>query len=111
MSGPAAGPRGASPLVADGSSPRGARPPPPPAILVAPHTGTSFGKLVGIIAVFTLLGIPVLAYLWETLNKLIAGVFEPWRLLVSVPVLLAFVVLLWFLAPSLSRLDGIGTEG
>jgi flagellar biogenesis protein FliO len=47
------------------------------------HTGTSFGKLVGIIALFTVLGIPVLAFLWETLNKLIAGVFEPWRLLVS----------------------------
>jgi Na+/melibiose symporter-like transporter len=78
---------------------------------MASQTGTSFGKLIGIIAVFTLLGIPVLAFLWETLNKLIAGVFEPWRLLVSVPVLLVFVVLLWFLARSLSRLDGIGTEG
>jgi hypothetical protein len=78
---------------------------------MAPQTGTSFGKLVGIIALFTLLGIPGLAYLWETLNKLVAGVFEPWRLLVSVPVLLVFVVVLWFLARSLSRLDGIGTEG
>jgi hypothetical protein len=68
-------------------------------------TGTSFGKLVGIIALFTVLGIPLLAFLWETLNKLIAGVFEPWRLLVSVPVLVVFLVVLRFLARSVARLD------
>lgn len=50
------------------------------------------------IALFTLLGIPLVAYLWETLNRVMAGYFDPVRIGISIPVLLLFFVLLRFMA-------------
>ncbi len=46
----------------------------------------------------TLLGGALFAYLWETLNRLLSGQFEPTRILVSVPILIAFALLLRFMA-------------
>jgi hypothetical protein len=46
------------------------------------------------IALFVLLGFPLLAYLWETLNRLLAGHLEPLMLLGFVPAALLFWLLL-----------------
>ena len=46
------------------------------------------------IGLFVLLGVPMVAYLWETLNQLLALRLDPRRLLISLPVLAAFVGLL-----------------
>jgi hypothetical protein len=49
------------------------------------------------LAVFVVGGIPMVAYLWGTLNQILALHPEPKRLLLSVPVLLVFAGLLIFL--------------
>jgi hypothetical protein len=43
------------------------------------------------------------AYLWETLNRLMAGFIEPVRLLISIPVLLVFVLLLRYISRAIQR--------
>ena len=53
----------------------------------------------------TLVGFPMVAYLWETLNGLLAGEVHRQRLLISLPLLLVFALYLWFLARLLRRLD------
>lgn len=54
-------------------------------------------------ALHVILGIPLVAYLWETLNDLLALHPDPAGLLIAVPVLLAFAGLLWVLARRVSR--------
>ena len=67
------------------------------------HAGP--GTLVPFIALFALVGLPLVAYLWETLNELLSGFVDPVRLAVSVPVLVLFVALLVLLARGVQRLD------
>lgn len=55
-------------------------------------------RLLFSMAVYVLVGIPLVAYLWETLNHLLALHPDPTELLIAVPVLLAFSGLLWLLA-------------
>jgi hypothetical protein len=62
------------------------------------------GKLIGLIALFTVLGIPLLAFLWETLNRLMAGHFDLVRIGLSVPILVLFAVLLRFMARATQRI-------
>lgn len=57
------------------------------------------------VAVLSLLGIPLLAYIWETLNKVVAGDFSSVRLVVAIPVLLAFLLLLRVLAREVWRIE------
>lgn len=54
----------------------------------------SFGKVLALMALCVLLGIPLVAYLWETLNEVLALEVDPSRLLIAVPVLLIFLGLL-----------------
>jgi hypothetical protein len=63
-------------------------------------------RLIGLIFLFVLLGIPLTAFLWETLNKLMAGYFDPVRIAASIPVLLLFAGLLVLVARFARRLDG-----
>lgn len=58
------------------------------------------------VAVLSLLGIPLLAYIWETLNKVVAGDFSSVRLIVAIPVLLAFLLLLRVVAREVWRIEG-----
>ena len=59
------------------------------------------GKILPWLALFVVLGMPLVAYLWETLHQVLALHVEPVRLLVSVPVLALFVALLWLLGRKL----------
>lgn len=56
----------------------------------------SMGKLFGLILLFAALGIPLVGYLWETLNQALAFKVEPVRLVISAValVLLAGLLLL-----------------
>ena len=56
-------------------------------------TGSQLGLMLRI-ALFVLLGFPLLAYLWETLNRLLAGHVEPVMLLGFIPAALLFWLLL-----------------
>lgn len=70
----------------------------------------STGKLIGMMALFVLLGFPMVWYLWETLNEVLAGEIHGTRLLVAVPVFLVFLGLLTLVARSVQRWDRAGPE-
>ena len=63
-------------------------------------------RLIGLIALFVLLGTPMVAYLWETLNVLLSGGVEPGRLGMSVVVLALFAALLMLLSRAIHALEG-----
>jgi len=44
------------------------------------------GKLAAWVLLLFVVGTPLVAYLWETLNQLLSGRVEPLRLLISAPV-------------------------
>ncbi len=46
------------------------------------------------ITLFVLLGTPLVGYIWDTLNHLLAGIVEPVRLLLLIPAALLFWLLL-----------------
>jgi hypothetical protein len=58
------------------------------------------------ITLFVLVGVPLVAYLWETLNRLFAGQFEPLRLGIALVAAVAFFLLLKFLARTLTGWEG-----
>ena len=67
------------------------------------HDSTpSPGKIFPWLALFIALGMPLVAYLWETLHQILAWHFEPTRLLISVPVLALFLGLLFVLSRKLA---------
>ena len=62
-------------------------------------------KLVAAMAVYVLVGFPLVWYLWETVNELLKAEFEGLRLLLAVPVLLLLLGLLVLLGRSVQRWD------
>lgn len=62
------------------------------------HAHISFGQLLAWEALFVILGTPLIAYLWETLNQLLALHADVARLGISVPVLLVLLGLLSLLS-------------
>lgn len=73
---------------------------------MAPGTTLNLPKLIAGIAAFVLVGFPLVAYLWETLNQLMAGVVRPGRLALSLPLLLIFAGVLVMLARAVRRWEG-----
>jgi hypothetical protein len=55
---------------------------------------------------FVLAGTPLVAYLWETLNRALAGRIEGRRLLLAIPVLLALAWLLRVLRRTVWQWEG-----
>ncbi|HSH45256.1 MAG TPA: hypothetical protein VK966_05345 [Longimicrobiales bacterium] len=64
-----------------------------------------FGLTVAILGL-ALVGGGLVAYLWETLNQLMAGFVDWSRLLISIPVLAVFLLLLRFIAGRVERWQG-----
>jgi hypothetical protein len=62
-------------------------------------------KLVSVILALLLVGIPVVAFIWETLNHLLSGQVEPMRLLISVPVVGLLYILLRIVARILAKFE------
>ncbi len=62
-------------------------------------------RIVLLLAVIVLAGVPFVAILWETLNDLLAAKIDPRRLAVAVPLLVVFLVVLSVAGRALSRLD------
>ena len=69
------------------------------------------GRIMGVITLFVLLGTPFVAYLWETVNRLLSGVVEPVRLLIALPVLIVFLLLLRWIARVVRRWDAEARAG
>ena len=65
------------------------------------------GAPIALVAVFVVAGVPLVAYLWETANRLLAGRVEPVRLLVSAVVTAIFVALLRLLARRIDALERV----
>jgi len=64
------------------------------------------GPLIGTIALFTLIGAPMVAFLWETLNRVMAGHFDPIRIGISVPLLVVFYFVLRWMGRVVERITG-----
>ena len=62
------------------------------------------GRLVAFIAVFAVIGIPIVAFLWETLNHILALQTSPRELAMGAGALVIFLVLLAVLAKQVRRL-------
>lgn len=70
------------------------------------QTSLPLGRLTVTLAIFVVVGTPLLAYLWETLNVLMTGVVDGGRLLLALPVAALFVGLLLLLARVVRRWEG-----
>lgn len=62
-----------------------------------PHEPGLFALIIAILGL-VLVGGVLVAYLWETLNQLMAGHVDWMRILVSLPVLAVFLLLLRYIA-------------
>ncbi|SHK12120.1 hypothetical protein SAMN04488087_0354 [Rhodothermus profundi] len=67
------------------------------------RTSVSTTRAVLQMGLVVLLGMPVVAYLWETLNQLLSLHVNPMRLLISLPLLAVFIVWLRWLARQAQR--------
>jgi hypothetical protein len=61
---------------------------------MADDSGRQPLRIFGVIALFTLIGTPLVAVLWETLNRVMAGWFDPFRIILSIPTLILLYLLL-----------------
>jgi hypothetical protein len=66
----------------------------------------SLGRIALGIALVTVVGVPLLAYVWESLNRLIAGHVEWDRLLISLPLALLLIGLWKFLGRRIEAWEG-----
>lgn len=69
------------------------------------RTGMSTGKLIGLMALFVAVGTPLVWYLWSTANEVLGGQFDGARVLWAVPVLFAFLLLLFLLMKAVRGWD------
>jgi hypothetical protein len=67
---------------------------------------TAVAPIVARVALFSIIGIPLAAYLWDTLNRLVAGDFSSVRLIIAVPTLLLFILLILYLSREVWRWEG-----
>jgi hypothetical protein len=68
----------------------------------------STGKLIGGMLIFVILGAPLVWFLWEVLNGLLAGHFDGIRLLLAIPVAALFAGLLVLLSRTVRRWESSG---
>jgi hypothetical protein len=65
--------------------------------------GPGIGRLVVLLGIFVVVGVPVVAVLWDAVNQVAAG--DLGRLVVAVPALAVFAALLIVLAGRIRRLE------
>lgn len=70
---------------------------------LAPRLSTA--GLVARIALSVFVGIPLLGLIWEALNELLAGSWNPRHLLIGLPSGLLLIMLWRFLASAIARWD------
>ena len=66
-------------------------------------SGMGTGAIIGMMAIFVVVGGPMVFYLWSTVNDVLAGQVDPMRVLISLPVLLIFLGVLAILSRSVRR--------
>jgi hypothetical protein len=70
---------------------------------MAMQSTISLSKLTVGIALFVLVGFPLVAYLWETMNQLMGGIVRPVQLALSVPAALLLAGVLVVLSRTVRR--------
>lgn len=68
-------------------------------------SNSGFGRLFILIVGAVIVCVPLVSYLWETVNRLLSGHVEPGRLAISVPILLLFLGCLALIGRAVQRLD------
>ncbi|HLU26775.1 MAG TPA: hypothetical protein VKZ58_13810 [Longimicrobiales bacterium] len=68
-------------------------------------SNSGFGRLFTLIVASLIACIPLVSYLWETVNQLLSGHVDAGRLVISVPLLVLFLACLALIGRSLQRLD------
>ncbi|MEX2571101.1 MAG: hypothetical protein WD737_07325 [Gemmatimonadota bacterium] len=63
----------------------------------------SGARLTAFLLLLAVVGGLLVAYLWETLNRLLSGFIDPVRLLISIPVAVVFVLLLRSMGHAIER--------
>lgn len=74
------------------------------------HASVPMGRLIAVLALFVVVGTPLVAYLWETVNLLLSGNVVATRLLLSIPLLLLFLGMLVLLARTVGRIEAAREE-
>ena len=70
----------------------------------------STGRLIAMMGLFVAVGFPMVWYLWEVLNQVLSGIFDGRRLLIALPVALAFAALLVLVSRSVQHWDEMRGE-
>ncbi|MBT8400434.1 MAG: hypothetical protein KJO98_08160 [Rhodothermia bacterium] len=58
----------------------------------------SFGKVFLLMALIVLIGVPMVGYVWETINQLLALEFDVVRIGITIPVVVVLWIFLRFVA-------------
>lgn len=69
----------------------------------------SFGKVFLLMALIVLIGVPMVGYVWETINQLLALEFDAVRVGITIPVLVVLWIFLRFVAGRIRTLQA-GTD-
>ena len=64
-----------------------------------------FSRSMAMMAAFVIVGVPLVAYLWETLNQFLALNVDTIRLLVAIPVALLIGVVFKILIRTIQKVD------
>ncbi len=67
----------------------------------------SFGRILLLMAVCVLIGVPLVGYIWETINQALALRFDTTRLALTIPAVVVFGLFLRFAA---GQIRAIGAE-
>lgn len=70
---------------------------------MTPEERSQWWKAIGLIAVFTIIGFPLAGYLWDFLNDALALEASGRQTLAALPVLAAFVAVLYVLSRAIRR--------
>ena len=65
--------------------------------------GVTPGRLFVMLAVFLVVGVPIVAVLWHNVNEVMAGQFG--RLIVAIPLLIVLIAYLLVFARTVNRLE------
>lgn len=77
---------------------------------MTPEERSQWWKAVAMIATFTIIGFPLAGYLWDTLNDVLALEATGRQVLLSLPVLAAFIGVLYVLSRVVGRVLPETTE-
>jgi hypothetical protein len=84
--------------------------PPAQAGIVNHDRAPSIGSLMLYIALFVLIGTPLIALIWDALNLVMAGYFDPLRVGLSIPAVIVFIILARLLSRQVVRWQEHRTE-